>query len=205
MLRATPGVTVARRGGKITWPRLSGCRNFVVLGATHVRPALTLEPGDNLVGIGLGGWHRPSLMRQYRRTHRRHSRRERVSAGQGRSGLMLHALQDLFASGWGDTGLATAIFTGLLPERQTGVDPACCAACWAVGQRGGFRCHRGAVEEKCAPTATFAAATPGASPFRLGGGPNEGGTNPDLRRRDARHETLATLYGREAHAGVAYY
>src|SRR5262245_22718784 len=76
----------------------------------------------------------------------------------------LRALQDLFAPGGGNAGLAAAIFTSLLPERQTGFDPACCAACWAVGQRWGFRCHRGAVGEKCAPAATFAAATPAASP-----------------------------------------
>src|SRR5215510_9523080 len=98
------------------------------------------------------------------RTHQRHSRHERVSAGQGRLGLLLHALEDLFASGRGDAGPAAAVVADLLPERQTGFDPAGCAACWAVCQRRGFRRHRGAVEEKCAPTATFAAATPDASP-----------------------------------------
>src|SRR5262245_40327052 len=88
---------------------------------------------------------------------------QNVPARAGPLGL-LHALENLLASGRGDAGLAAAIFTGLLPERQAGFDPARCAACRAVGQRWGFRCHCGAVEEKCAPAATFAAATPASSP-----------------------------------------
>src|SRR5262245_53216185 len=107
MLRATPGVTVAWRGTKITWPCLSGWTNLSCLAPpTLVQPSRLSRATILRVLVSRAGIDR-RLMRQYRRTDGRHSRHERL--------LQLHPglrpLQQLRAPDWRGSTRAMAFGT----------------------------------------------------------------------------------------------